>query len=590
MKLPSAYQLKRGYEYFRKHGVKQFVRRFQEKTGVVETEYPGWFREHRPSEAEFACQRAQKFSREYSFSFIVPAYQTPEPYLRKLIESLRAQTYKNWELCLADGSPERKSIEEVVKSYQDPRLRYLHLEKNYGISGNTNQALAMARGDFLVLSDHDDFLEPDALYRMMEVLEQDPETDAIYTDEGKITMEGDRLFDPHFKSDFNWWLLRSNNYICHIFAVRTCLGREVGGFQAEYDGAQDYDFILKCCEKARRVAHIPRVLYHWRAHPGSTAGDPASKSYAYEAGCKALNAHYKRMGIQAQAEYTGLPGRYRTRFQIQENPEVAVLLTYTGKERELLSCVKALKEGTSYKNWKLWVLVGKHQKISQKIVEKLKDVKFFRGEGGTLTQLWNQAASVCEGSYLVFLKGAYRPYQCDWLEELLGQCSQKEVGVAGGKILYRNRRICQAGVYLGMYGVAGNASEGAKYLDEGYSARTISNRNVSAVTDVVMTRRQVWEQLSGIRNGYGSYLGMVDYCLRAAELGWQIVYTPYMQLRSFYDLSKRTNHCRWKEEERQRFLEDWKSFLEKGDPYYSPNLSLLTPDYRYRRKDENIFG
>lgn len=588
MKLPSAYQLTRGYEYFRKHGIKQFLRRFQEKTGIVETEYPGWFQEHRASEDELKRQKGKSFSRKYLFSFIVPAYQTPEPYLRELVESLRAQTYENWELCLADGSPDGATLEAVMESYQDPRLRYRHLKENHGISGNTNQALEMARGDFLVLADHDDLLEPDALYWMMEILEEEPETDAIYTDEGKITMDGDRLFDPHFKSDFNWWLLRSNNYICHIFAVRATVGRQVGGFQAEYDGAQDYDYILKCCERARHVAHIPRILYHWRAHPGSTAGDPASKSYAYEAGCRALNAHYKRMGIQACAEYTGLPGRYRTHFLVQGNPQVVVLLTYTGIERELLACVEALREGTSYQNWSLWVLAGSRQRISQEVVDRLKEVRLFQGEKASLTELWNQAAQVCGGNYLIFINGAYRPYRCDWLEELLGQCSQEQVGIVGGKLLYKNRRICQAGVYMGMYGVAGNASEGAKYLDEGYSARTISNRNVSAVTEVVMTRRQVWEQLGGIRPGYRSYLGMADYCLRAGQLGWQTVYTPYLQLRSFRSMPKKGVVCRWKEEEGRRFQKDWKEFLEQGDPFYSPNLSLAGPDYRFRRRDENI--
>lgn len=589
MKKPSAYQLKRGYEYLRKHGVKQFIRRFEEKTGIVETEYPGWFSAHMASGEELERQCGRSFSRDYLFSFIVPAYQTPEKYLRELLDSLEAQTYGNWELCLADGSPEEEPIRRVIEEYRDSRIKYLYLEENYGISGNTNRALAMAQGDFLVLADHDDLLEPDALYRMMEALEEAPDTDVIYTDEGKITMEGERLFDPHFKPDFNWWLLRSNNYICHLFAVRAAIGKQVGGFCREYDGAQDYDYILKCCERAGRIVHIPRVLYHWRAHPGSTAGDPASKSYAYEAGCRALNQHYKRLGIQAEVEYTGLPGRYRTRFQIQGEPQVAVLLTYTGREKELLACVRALRRGTSYKNWKLWVLASSRQQFSEVAQRELGDAELFQRESRSLAWLWNQAAAVCGGEYLVLVNGDYRPCRCDWLEELLGQCSQEQVGAAGGKLLYRNKRICQAGVYVGMYGVAGNASEGAKYLDEGYSARTISNRNVSAVTDVLMTRRQVWESLGGVSERYHSYLGMVDYCLRAGEAGWQVVYTPWLQMRSGRPYRSGQERRRWREEEAMGFREVWKKLLRRGDPHYTPNLSLKGPDYSLCREEENFF-
>lgn len=584
MKKLSSYQVKRGLQYFRKHGVKQFVRRFGEKTGIVETAYPGWFEKHRTSERELAEQRERCFSDPVLFSFVVPAYNTPERYLRALIDSLLAQTYTSWELCLADGSPDRDVVCGVVKEYADARIHYRHLEENYGISGNTNAALEMAAGDFLVLADHDDLLEPDALFRMMEVLEQDPETDVIYTDEGKITMDGSRIFDPHFKSDFNWWLLRSNNYICHIFAVRASIGKRVGGFCREYDGAQDYDYILKCCEKAEKIAHIPRILYHWRAHPGSTAGDPASKSYAYEAGCRALNDHYQRTGIQARAEYTGLPGRYRTRFELKETPKICVLLTYTGKEQEVLSCVKALREGTDYPCWDLWILAGNRQKISPETLEKLGEVTFFWRECHSLPELWNRAAEECGGSYLLFLNGVYRPVHCDWIRELLGQCMQENVGAAGAKLLYSDRKICQAGVCVGMYAAAGNEAEGAKYLDEGCNAWNNSNRNVSAVTDVVLTPRKVWEALSGVKTEYKSYLAMVDYCLRAGQLGYGIVYTPWAELKSGQKFRK--DRQRWEKREGELFRKAWAEFLDRGDPFYSPNLSLGGPDFRYSGSDE----
>ncbi|MFR1112906.1 MAG: glycosyltransferase family 2 protein [Blautia sp.] len=270
-----------------------------------EIPYGPWYEAYVPDQETLRRQRKKKFSYAPVISVVVPAYRTPEVFLRQMVQSVRDQTYENWELCIANGSPEDEAMAGVLRELSDgdSRVRYKNLEKNLGIAENTNEAFAMANGEFVGLLDHDDLLAPNALYEVVRAL-QDRETDVVYTDEDKVTTELDEHFQPHLKPDFNLDLLRSNNYICHFFVVRREIVESVGGFRREFDGAQDYDFIFRCVEAARRVRHVPEILYHWRTHKASTADNPASKMYAFEAGRRAIQSHLERTHTEGMVSHT----------------------------------------------------------------------------------------------------------------------------------------------------------------------------------------------------------------------------------------------------------------------------------------------
>ncbi len=317
---------KRGYHYVKNYGMAGLYLKVQERLyrNNLEKDYQEWMYAMRPAESEKALQR------EHTplISVVVPLYQTPELYLREMIESVLHQTYANLELCLADGSTEDETVRTIVQSYlqQDSRIHYQKLTENLGISENTNAAIAMAKGDYLALLDHDDLLEEHALFEVVKYLQEYPDTDFLYTDEDKVTFDSAHYFQPHFKPDFNRDLLRSNNYICHLLVVKRTFLETVGPYQKAFDGAQDYDFILRCSEQAAQIGHISKVLYHWRCYHLSTAGDPQSKTYAYEAGKRAVEAHLKRMGVEASVEMMTNPGFYRVNYTLLSAPKICIIL------------------------------------------------------------------------------------------------------------------------------------------------------------------------------------------------------------------------------------------------------------------------
>ena len=298
------------WDFWKENGLKALIIKSRHKLQGIDNDYDygEWYELTRPTEEELERQRKEKFPVEPLFSIVIPAFQTPEKYLKEMLDSILAQTYGKWEVCIADGSPKGKSLEKILKRYseKDSRVRYRILGENLGISGNTNAAMDMAKGDYIVLADHDDTLTPDALYELAKAVNKDQDNDVIYSDEDKLDMDGGALFEPHFKPDFNIDLLTSTNYICHLFAVKRELVEKVGKFDHEFDGAQDYDFIFRCTEKAKKICHVPKVLYHWRCHQDSTASNPESKMYAFEAGARAIKAHFDRLGIEVESIEKGV--------------------------------------------------------------------------------------------------------------------------------------------------------------------------------------------------------------------------------------------------------------------------------------------
>ena len=342
----SPYTIRKGFRYMKHYGPKEFWIRLHERFEPEEVPYGLWYRAYIPTEETLETQRKQKFDYSPLISIAVPAYQTPVEFLRQMIESLIVQTYSNWELCIVNASPDNEEMQKVLAEYSagDSRVRFCNLKENLGIAENTNRAFAMTKGEFVGLLDHDDLLAPNALYEIVKILQDHPQADALYTDEDKVTTELDEHFQPHLKPDFNLDLLRSNNYICHFFVVRKSIVEKAGGFRKEFDGAQDYDFIFRCTENAGEVLHVPEILYHWRTHKASTADNPASKMYAFEAGKRAIEAHLERTGTKGEVSHTQDLGFYRVKYPVQGKPLVSVIIPNKDEKETLQTCLEMLEK------------------------------------------------------------------------------------------------------------------------------------------------------------------------------------------------------------------------------------------------------
>lgn len=554
-----------------------------------EVDYDLWIRSQAPDAKERRRQSSEIFELQPKFSVVIPLYNTPKEFLKEIMDSVLNQTYSNVELCLADGSTD-DTVEQYIKKHyaKEGRIRYCRLKKNRGISENTNSAIKLATGDFIVFSDHDDVLTLDAMYEMAKAVNENPAIDVIYTDEDKVNRTGTAYFAPHFKPDFSMELLRCNNYICHLFAVRRDVQELVGMLDPEYDGAQDYDFVLRCCEQARFIHHIPKVLYHWRTHPQSTAGNPASKNYAFEAGRRAVEAHYERMGIEAVVENTGMLGRYRSRFAIIGQPMVSILIPNKDNVDTLKRCLDSIKEKTTYPNYEILIIENNSVEPETEEYYRYLGERVIRYEGEfNYAAIHNFAVPYARGEYLVLLNNDTEVISENWLEEMLGICQRDTVGAVGAKLYYPDGTIQHAGVVLGLCGVASHLFVGSGGDKDGYAGRLVSVQDFSAVTAAcMMTKRFVWGLVGGMEETLAVAYNDIDYCMKLRQAGCQIVFTPYAELMHY---ESKTRGLEDTEEKRQRlqkeaaiFEEKWKEQLEEGDPFYNRNLSLTKTDCSLR--------
>ena len=422
------YNIQKGICYLKHFGLKEFLVRLSDRLEPEEVPYGPWFEAHRAGQEQLERQRRRKWERPVKISIAVPLYRTPEVFLREMIESVRAQTYPYWELCLADGSPEDEKLKQILSQYakEDDRILVRILEKNRGIADNTNAALEMATGEYIGLLDHDDFLEPDALFRIASAIEDNAWPDLLYTDEDKSNEDGSEYFQPNFKPYYNPDLLRSNNYICHFLVAERDLIARAGGFDCGYDGAQDYDFILRCTEKAHKIAHVPRVLYHWRTHPKSTADNPISKQYAYDAGKRAIEAHLTRVGetgctVERKKDF----GFYRVKYPVQGQPFVSIIIPNKDEKETLQKCLESIRVKTTYENYE--IIIVENNSKTEEIFAYYKEID---GRNGVHVVYWdrefnysainNFGVSKASGEYIVFLNNDVEIISENWLEELLG--------------------------------------------------------------------------------------------------------------------------------------------------------------------------
>ncbi len=520
-------------------------------------EYDDWAGMNRAGEEELALERTEIFPWEPLISVVVPLYLTPRGYLREMTDSILSQTYRNIELCLADGSPDDSLGTFLMEMYgEDERILYRHLPENYGISGNTNAAIELASGDFIMLTDHDDVVEPNAVYEIVKAINQSPvDTDLIYTDEDKLEQDGGYLFDPFFKPGYDQDLLESYNYFTHIVVIRRETLEKAGPFRPEFDGAQDYDFLLRCAEQARRIEHVPKALYHWRAHEQSTAGNPESKLYAYERGRLALMEHMTRCGIRAEVEMTPYWGRYRTSYYLEMQPLLTVL---------------TFSRGPSLKG-----------RIPEIGYENTEVIPIPRSEKSLASSLM-RGAEIAGGEYLLFLNEDAEFRDLSAFAGMFGLMRRNDVGCVGTKVVSEAGRIFSAGYVLGIAGLAAPAFADVSAEVFTYGGFANLTRGVSGVSlDAMLVRKDAFFAAGGFDEAYEEALFDLDLCLALRSAGYKTVMDPYAEITLKGDVreTRFVPERMGTDEDRMHFQRKWHREIQEGDPFYNRNLTRTRADY-----------
>lgn len=650
--------VKKGMRYLKHYGFKEFLIRLQEKKEAENVPYAPWYERHKATEEQLKRQRQASAGWKAAplVSIVVPLYCTKETFLREMIASVQAQSYENWQLCLADASPAdtadagevttaareadavyfQTATGRVVWEYvqTDARIVYTKLPENLGIAQNTNAALASAAGEWIAFMDHDDLLAPDALYEMLALVRRGNAAktpvehagllhapgasyELIYTDEDKITMDGSTHFQPHFKPDINIDLLRSNNYITHFTMVSRALLARVGGLRAEYDGAQDYDLILRCVEQAQDVGHVPRILYHWRSHEESTASNPFSKQYAVDAGRRALEAHLARVGIKGEVTATKDMGFYTVRYPYEKEPLISVIIPNKDETETLEKCLAAIAR-SSYRNYE--VIIVENNSVQETfayyetiapVCKTIEGTTCYEGtlDGGqrvcvavweaefNYSKLNNFGVSFAHGEYFVLMNNDIEVLSPEWLTELLGTCQRSEVGVVGAKLYYPDDTVQHAGIVVGIggnvRGIGQNMFTGLRRERSGYLHKASLAMDYSAVTAAcMMTKRSVYEQVGGFTEALTVAFNDVDFCLKVRALGMLIVYQPRVEAYHYESKSRGSEDTPEKvarfQSEIEYMREKWIGILKNGDPYYNPNFSPYAADYALRDNSRGI--
>lgn len=544
--------VKKGFEYIRRNGVSRFWTLAKAKAFPAGKSYKEWYEEHCPTKEELMRQREVEFSVQPLISIVVPTYQTPIPFLKDMIDSVRKQSYEKWELCIADGSlngdeNDTKVIrvrEELNRySMEDKRIKVVYLEENQGIAENTNQALALATGEYIGLFDHDDMLTPDALYEIVKAI-NDYDYDVLYTDEDKISEDSHDYKKPVFKPDYSPELLCANNYITHFFVAKKSIVNRLGGFRKEYDGSQDYDFIFRCVELAKKVGHVSKVLYHWRMHGGSVAGDPTSKMYAYDAGKKAIQSHYERVGIQANVEHMERLGLYHTEYKMIKQPLISVII-YGEDDEKKKRCSEWFKR-KDYSNLEILASAGIN-------VEEI-----------------NALAEKARGSYLFFVSENLESVERDALQQMAGVLQIQNVGAVSGKVIGRKHTVEDVGVVFRTNGDLCKANYGIGDCDYGdmFRAKVMSNYSILSL-NCFMTHKNTFEELGRFNKHFSLSFAAADYCLKLRMHGKRCV----MQASTVWESKGSMKTGMINDEERERFYEEWQEVLRMGDSYYNSNYA-----------------
>ena len=572
-----------------------------------------------PTEERRRAEEETVFPHMVKFSILVPLYNTPREFLTAMLDSVVAQTYKNWELCLADGSDiggpigsdiggsigsggNHSYVGEICREYQKAdreknggqgRIIYQKLEKNEGISGNTNRCLALATGEYIGLFDHDDILHPSVLYEYAKAINEQG-ADYIYCDETTFKNNDiNKMLTMHFKPDYAVDNLRANNYICHfsVFHRHLLDGSEL--FRTKYDGSQDHDMILRLTDKAKKVVHVPKLMYYWRSHAGSVASGIQAKTYAVDAAKGAVADHLRKHGythfkITSTRAFETI---FKISYQIIGNPKISIVIANKDHEPDLRRCISSIMEKSTYDNYEIIIVENNSETPEiKKYYEELKEderIKIVTYEGSfNYSAVNNLGVKAAEGEYILLLNNDTQVITVIWMEELLMYAQREDVGAVGAKLYYGDKTIQHAGVVLGLgaHRTAGHSHYMQHRENLGYMGRLCYAQNVSAVTGAcLMVSRELFEKAGGLDESFAISLNDVDFCIKLREMGYLNVFTPFAELYHYESVSRGLDDQGEKaaryNEESARFREKWKEVLEKGDPYYNPNFSLDRSDF-----------
>ncbi|MGD2155988.1 MAG: glycosyltransferase [Anaerolineales bacterium] len=582
------YAIMRALSIFRQHGPKALINRtvWKARSGeplaptqptIEKRSYTSWIAENDPHLEELELQResVQNFSSLPSISIITPVYNPPPEVLRSTLDSVLNQTYEYWELCIVDGNSNDPEVRKILEAYVEnyPRVRCRFLEENLGISGNTNVALYMAQGEYVAFLDHDDLLAPNMLYEVVQRLNDKPDTDLLYFDEDKVSTEGKRQ-DPFFKPDWSPEMLLSANYLTHP-VIRRSLVNEVGGFDPDMDGTQDWDLVLRCTEKTNKIEHIPKVLYHWRQVTGSAATRFDAKSYVFDRQLKCIENHLQRMGINDAKATFDSPGFVRV-FWSNSGEKVSIIIPTRDKVEYLTKCVDSILKLTKYPSYEILVIDNQSQdsqtfayygEISK--LERVRVVEYDQEFNYSAAN--NFGANHATGKYLLFLNNDIEVLASDWLDELVRWAERPKIGAVGAKLLYPDGKIQHAGVVVGMEGHASHVFWGAVEKQGGVFGSVDWYRNYMAVTGAcMMVPNDVFKRVGGFNEEYVLTFSDVEICVRMIEMGYRVVYNPYVRLRH-YEGRSRGDHI--PAVDIRKGYDNLRDLVEAGDPYFNPNLS-----------------
>jgi GT2 family glycosyltransferase len=526
------------------------------------------------------------------FSIVTPVYETPAGVLRAMLRSVRRQRFRNWELCLVDDASAQPHVAAILEVAQqrDPRIRLQRRTENGGIVAASNDALAMAGGEFIVLLDHDDKLHPDALAHVAEALDRVPEADYLYTDEDKIDRRGLIHSGEFCKPDFSPERLRTQMYTCHLSVLRRSLVEEVGGFDPRFEGSQDWDLVLRVTERARRVVHVPRVLYHWRALESSAAGSGDAKPWAFEAGQHAVQAHCDRIGLQARVERdTEVPGVYHLRPALTREPKVSIVIPTNGQRREVRyqevtlveHCVRSIVDTSTYANYEIVCVADTAtdpavlEELEAIAGERLRLVEF-EGEFNFSAKV-NLGASHGEGEHLLLLNDDMEVVTPDWIKRMVMYSQHPGIGAVGARLLWEDGRLQHAGVLFENGGLPGHIYRGFNGDFKGYSNNAYLAQNFLAVTGAcLMTPTVAFEAVGGFSTAFPLSYNDMDYCLKLQAEGLRVVYDPDTVLYHFESSSRSSKVAEW---EREELVSRWLPLTEV-DPSTNPHLRHGLPGWR----------
>ncbi len=546
----------------------------------------------------FLTPEQRRFEESYSFektpkiSIIIPLYNTPEKFLHELLNSIKDQSYKNFEVCLADGSTEEgKYVGEICLKYQqdDERFKYKKLEKNEGIAGNTNEAIKLSTGEYIALVDHDDLIAQSALFEVVKAINQhDP--DFLYSDEATFINRPSDSRSMHLKPCFSPDYLRSCNYICHLSVIRKSLAEKVGLYNPEFDGSQDYDFTLRVTEQAKKIVHIAKPLYYWRIHAGSVADDISAKPYAYTAAKKAVEAHLERVGLKGEVLYSKAVPMLHVAYEIKNQPLVSIVIPTSDHADVLKVCLDSIFKHATYKNIEI-ILVENNssKKETFEYYEQLKQnpiVKIVNWEGEfNFSAINNFGVTFAKGEHILFLNNDIEVITPNFIQEMLMFTQRSDVGACGIKLLYPDDMVQHGGIAMGVCGSAANICPLFPRSHEGYMSRLAVVSNMSACTAAcLMVRKDVFQEVGGYQEILSVAFNDVDLCLKIREKGYLVVFNPVAEC---YHHESRSRGYDNKGEKKQRMEREkailksrWERYYtEEGDPYYNRNFGKNSISY-----------